>query len=113
VVATVRDENIGACSHLDPRIFLTQAGSESIQVGLFDDEEAKQIGWQFPALKALLSTSGLLGKSCAGHFSFAFGGRVPRGSRVNVLVRDRTYRNMWARAVRRLPADARKTAAVY
>jgi len=43
---------------LDAADFLNQAGMESIQVGLFDDEEAKQIGVAIPALKALLRTSG-------------------------------------------------------
>ena len=58
VVASVRDENIEHVRTWMPSEFLAQTGVTSIEVGLFDDDEAAQIGKALPALAPLLNAVG-------------------------------------------------------
>ncbi|MGA8557022.1 MAG: ATP-binding protein, partial [Candidatus Acidiferrales bacterium] len=58
VVASVRDENIEHVRTWMPSEFLAQTGVASIEVGLFDDDEAAQIGKALPALASLLNAVG-------------------------------------------------------
>lgn len=58
VVASVRDENIEHVRTWIPAEFLSQTGVASIEVGLFDDNEAVQIGKALPALAPLLNAAG-------------------------------------------------------
>lgn len=58
VVASVRDENIEHVRTWIPGEFLSQTGIASIEVGLFDDDEAGQIGKSLPVLAPLLNAYG-------------------------------------------------------
>ena len=58
VVASVRDENIEHVRTWIPAEFLNQTGVASIEVGLFDNDEASQIAKALPALAPLLNVVG-------------------------------------------------------
>jgi hypothetical protein len=58
VVASVRDENIEHVRTWIPAEFLSQTGVASIEVGLFNDDEAAQIGKALPVLAPLLNAVG-------------------------------------------------------
>jgi hypothetical protein len=58
VVASVRDENIEHVRTWIPAEFLSQTGVASIEVGLFNDDEAAQMGKALPALAPLLNAVG-------------------------------------------------------